>query len=121
MKKAARGSGLCRSSPIDKGPQNLSKALPQQPVRPPSDLASATGPAWSVRVGSVLIEELSQFLRHGAAELLGVDDRHGATIIARHVMADADRDELDRRAGLDLLDHITQVALEIVAGIHGKR
>ena len=35
--------------PYIRVPQNLSKASPQQPVRPPSDLASATGPAWPVR------------------------------------------------------------------------
>jgi len=36
-------------------------------------------------------------------------------------MADADGDELDRRTGLDLLDHVAQVALKIVAGIDRQR
>ena len=36
-------------------------------------------------------------------------------------MADADRDQLDRRAGLDLLDDVAQVPLEIVAGIDRQR
>ena len=42
--------------------------------------------------------KLGQLLGHGAAELLGIDDGDGAPVIARHVMADADGDELDRRA-----------------------
>src|ERR1700733_1891992 len=107
--------------PIDKGAQRLSKVSPRQSLsrRLPTSLRR---PERLGRFGlrGTLIKELSQFLCHRAAELLGVDDRHGAPIIARHVMADAYGDELDRGAGLDLLDHITQVALEIVAGIHGK-
>ena len=46
----------------------------------------------------LLVEQLGQLLGHGAAELLGVDDGDGAAIVARHVVADADGDQLDRRA-----------------------
>ena len=52
----------------------------------------------------ILLEQLGELLGHGAAQLLGVHDGHGAPVIARHVMADADGDELDRRTRLDLLD-----------------
>src|SRR5215475_5359733 len=44
----------------------------------------------------LLVEQLGQLLQHGAAELLGVDDRHGAAVVARHVVADADGDQLHR-------------------------
>ena len=67
---------------------SLSGRLPTSPQRP--DRLGRFG------FRSVLIEELSQFLRHGAAELLGIDDRYGAPIIPRHVMTDADGDEFDR-------------------------
>ena len=48
-----------------------------------------------------LVEQFGELLRHHAAQLLGVDDRDGALVIARHVVADADGDQLDRRARLD--------------------
>ena len=71
--------------------------------------------------GGVLLEQLGELLGHRAAELLGIDDGDGAAIIARHVVADADGDQLDRRARLDLLDHPAQMALEIIAGIDRQR
>jgi len=59
----------------------------------------------SVRLGrGRLVEQLGELVGHGAAKLLGVHDGNRATIVARYVVADADRDQLDRRAGLDLLD-----------------
>ena len=71
--------------------------------------------------GSVFLEQLGELLGHGAAEFLGIDDGDGAAIVARHVMADADGDQFDRRAGLDLLDHPAQMAFEIIAGIDRQR
>src|ERR1051325_10126311 len=71
--------------------------------------------------GGVLFEQLGELLGHRAAQFLGVDDGDGATIVPRHVMADADRDQLDRRAGLDLLDPPAQMALQIVARIDRQR
>ena len=71
--------------------------------------------------GRLLLEQLGELLGHHAAELLGIHDGDGAAIVARHVVADADRDQLDRRARLDLLDHPAQVPLEIVAGIDRER
>src|SRR5437899_2624686 len=64
-----------------------------------------------------LAEELGELFGDRAAEFLGVDNGHGAAIVARDVVADADRDQLDRRAGLDLLDDVAQVPFQIVAGI----
>jgi len=43
----------------------------------------------------LLRKAVSEALR---PQLLGVDDRHGAAVIARHVVADPDRGELERRA-----------------------
>jgi hypothetical protein len=68
--------------------------------------------------GGMLVEELGELLGHGAAEFLGVHDGHGAAVVARHVVADADGDELHRRAGLDLLDDPAQVPLQVVARVH---
>src|SRR3546814_649683 len=80
------------------------------------------GGAAAPRAGALLlVEQGGELLHHGAAELLGVDDGDGAAIVAGHVMADADRHQLDRRAVLDVADHVAQVLLEVVAGIHRER
>jgi hypothetical protein len=42
-------------------------------------------------------------------------------MITGYIMADADSDQLRRRAGLDLVDGKTQVPLQIVAGIDRER
>src|SRR5690242_11148900 len=70
--------------------------------------------------GRLLIEELGKLLRHGAAKLLRIHDSHGTPVIARHVVAYADGDQFDRRARFDLLDHPTQMAFEVIAGIDRK-
>ena len=57
--------------------------------------AAVTRPAAPRRM---LVEQLGELLGHRAAKLLGVDDGDGAAVIARHVVADADGDQLDRRA-----------------------
>src|ERR1700722_6212405 len=81
--------------------------------------ASFRRPRWPRRFGrwDVLVEEFGELLRHSPAKLFGVDDGHGAPVVARHVVANANGDQLNRRAGLDLLNHVAQMALEIVAGI----
>src|SRR5581483_1289333 len=84
----------------------------------------AARPRWrrSGRWGCMrLTEQLGELFSEGAAELLGIHDRDRAAIIARHIMTNADRDQLDRRARLDLLDDMAQVPLEIVAGIDRQR
>jgi hypothetical protein len=43
-----------------------------------------------------LAEQFGEFFGDGAAEFLGIDDGDGTTIVARHVVADADRDQFDR-------------------------
>jgi hypothetical protein len=40
---------------------------------------------------TVFLEQLAEFFEHDTAQLLGVDDRHGAAVIAGSVVADADR------------------------------
>src|SRR5581483_9360009 len=83
--------------------------------------ACARAPRLALLGPAVLVEELRQALQHRAAELLGVDDGDGAPVIAGDVVADADRGELDGREFLDLLDHLTEVLLQIIAGIDRKR
>src|SRR3569833_2944895 len=48
----------------------------------------------------------------------GVHDRHRFLVITRHVMADADRDQLDRRASLDPGDHLAEMLFQIGAAVH---
>src|SRR6202035_5661204 len=60
-----------------------------------------------------LAEQLGELFGDGAAEFLGVHDGHRAAIVARDVVDDADRDQFDRRAGLDFLDDVAQMALQI--------
>ena len=45
---------------------------------------------------SVGLEQLGELLDHCAGELVGIHDRHRSAVITGHVVADADRDQLDR-------------------------
>src|SRR5882757_6542595 len=54
---------------------------------------------------ALFIKKTGQLLHHRAAEFLGVRDGDGTAVIARHVMADADRHQLDARIILDPMDH----------------
>src|ERR1700694_2445581 len=66
-------------------------------------------------------EQLGELLGDGAAEFFGIHNGDRAAIIARHVVADADRDQFDRRARLDFLDDMAQMAFQIIAGIDRQR
>uniref|UniRef100_A0A0N5A5N4 LigA n=1 Tax=Parastrongyloides trichosuri TaxID=131310 RepID=A0A0N5A5N4_PARTI len=77
------------------------RALVRGPSRPGAD---------SLGLG---LEQLGQLFGHGARQLLDVDDGQGAAIPAGHVVADADGQQFDRAARLDLLDHLTQVLVQI--------
>src|SRR5215471_539842 len=66
---------------------------------------------------AVFVEEFGQALEHDAAQLLRIDDRHGAAVVARHVMADADRRQLDFAQALDVVDDLAQVLFEVIAGV----
>src|SRR5579871_2412626 len=68
-----------------------------------------------------LAEQLGKLFGDRATEFLGVDDSHRAAVVAGDVMADADRDQLHRAAGLDLLDDMTQMPLEIVTRVDRQR
>ena len=61
----------------------------------------------------VLVEQLGKLLGHHAGKLLCVGDGDGAAIIAGDVVADADGEQLDRGARLDLLDHLAEMTLQI--------
>src|SRR6185437_8540647 len=75
------------------------RALRMQPARTPC------GGRRTVR----LAEQFGELFGDRAAEFLRIHDGDGAAIVARDVVADADRDQLDRRTGLDLLDDVAQV------------
>src|SRR5262245_30518074 len=65
----------------------------------------------------MFIKQLGKLFGHGAAQLLGVHDGHGAAVVASHIVADADCDQLDWRARLDVFDYPAQVTLQVVARI----
>src|SRR5215212_555037 len=68
-----------------------------------------------------LAEQLGEFFGNRAAEFFGIHDGDRAAIVARDVVADTDRDQFDRRAGIDFLDDVAQVTLQVVAGIDRER
>ena len=72
--------------------------------------AAAGGAGAAAR--AAFLEQLYELVRHRAGELAQVGDRDGAPVVARHVVADADRKELDGRARFDLGDHLAQVSLQ---------
>src|SRR6266446_8606573 len=72
-------------------------------------------------LGLFLVEQRGELLHHRAAQLVGVDDGDGSAIVARDIVADADGDQLDRRARLDPVDDVAQVALKVVARIDRQR
>ena len=130
----ARPRGVCAAAGTARAaaaqPRAARSAAPQpvsthRGTEAPAVVASRVEPARGRRVrGStcgVLLEQFGELLGHGAAKLLGIDDGDGAAVVARHVVADADGDQLDRRARLDLLDDLAQMPLEIVAGIDRQR
>src|SRR5580700_11195568 len=81
--------------------------------------APGAGPGGRSAAG--FAEQLGQLFGDRAAEFLGIHDGDRAAIVARDIVTDADRDQLDRRAGLDFLDDMAQVPLEIIAGIDRQR
>ena len=44
-----------------------------------------------------LAEQFGELFGDGAAEFLGIDDGDRAAVVARDVVTDTDRDQLDRR------------------------
>src|SRR5579885_2557897 len=64
-----------------------------------------------------IIEELREFFRHRAPSLLGIDDRQGMTVIASHIVADADCNQLHRRIIFDFFDGMPQMSIEIISRI----
>src|SRR5262245_25404860 len=114
---SARSGKTCATNPAaaaSSKPRRLRREIMRSGMQAPSAAAGRLR-----RVG--LAEQLGELFGDGAAEFLGVDDGHCAAIVARDVVADADRDQLDRRAGLDLLDDVTQMAFEIIARIDRQR
>ena len=59
--------------------------------------------------GKVLVEQLGELVGHRAGKFFRIGDGDGAPVIAGHVMADADGQQLDGRARFDLVDHLAQV------------
>src|SRR5438552_139741 len=83
-------------------------------------VASGGAAAAHARIRTVFVEELGEALEHDAAELFRVDDRDGAAVVARHVVADADCGQFHFAEPLDVVDHLAQVLFEVVAGVDGQ-
>ena len=56
--------------------------------------ASITG-----RGARLFIEQLDELVGHGAGQFARIGDGDGAAVVAGHVVADADGDQLDRASG----------------------
>src|SRR3712207_472517 len=69
----------------------------------------------------MVIEKFSELLRHRTPQLLGIHDRNGAPIIASHIVANADGDELHGRLCLDIAYDLAKVTFEVASGIDGQR
>src|ERR1700730_13296571 len=100
---------------------NLRRRRRLRRVRMNLRMQSAPGARPGRRGALGLAEQLGELFGDGAAEFLGIDDGDRATIIARDVVTDADRDQFDRRTGLDFLDDVAQMALQVIAGIDRQR
>src|SRR5262245_4330799 len=113
----ARSGNTCATNPAAAAcskPRRLRREIMRSGMQAP--------PATTGRLRGVgLAEQLGELFGDGAAEFLGIDDGHRAAIVARDVVADADRDQFDRRAGLDLFDDVTQMAFEIIARVDRQR
>src|SRR5207244_5009427 len=68
-----------------------------------------------------LAEEFGKLFGDGATELFGIDDGDRAAVVTRDIVTDADRDQFDRGAGLDLLDDVAQMPFQVIAGIDRQR
>src|SRR5579871_5996020 len=86
-----------------------------------SGMQAAPGCARNRRGAMRLAEEFGKLLGDRATKLLGIHDGDRTAIVARDIMADADCDQFDRRTGLDLLDDMPQVPLEVIARIDRQR
>lgn len=53
-------------------------------------LACTAHPAATTRRSARVLEQCSQLFRHGARKFIGIHDRDRTTIVARHIMSDAD-------------------------------
>src|SRR3546814_7672473 len=57
-----------------------------------------TGDSSPLALASIDVEQPRQMLDHRAAQFFGVHNRHRPAVITRHVVADADPAQLNRRA-----------------------
>src|SRR4051794_25316795 len=100
-------SGLCdRPFATPSGQQSRRDAGLRGPATPDAGVAAG-----------FLLEQIGEAFEHNATQLLGIDNRHGAAVVARDVVADADRGQLDSADTLDLADNLAQMLFEIVTGV----
>src|SRR4051812_15996438 len=110
---ASRSAAAARSTAGETGREKSATRCPR--IRPPASMSGGVEEGRGFarpdvrlvhgraprRLGGMLVKQFRKLLGHRAPELLGIDDGHGTAVVAGHVMADADGDELDRRARLD--------------------
>ena len=83
-------------------------------MRPSGGVRAA--PPYIPRPAIIFLEKRCQLIHHCAAKLFGVDNRHRPAIVAGDIMADADGDQLDRRAGFDIANDLAEMAFEVITG-----
>src|SRR5665213_4273324 len=120
---AIRGTAMIESpaTPDIRKRRRVKSLAPRNDNSICSGMQAATAACLGWRSTLGLVEQLGELFGDGAAEFFGIDDGDRTTIIACDIMADADRDQFDRRAGFDFLDNMAQMALQIIAGIDRQR
>src|SRR5215467_12078127 len=102
------GIGGLASIMLDRAASLAPHAAAREP-RPTLNLlqfAARRGRRQTPRFGATLLKQFHELVGHGASELGGISDGDGTAVVARDIVANADRDELDGGTRLDLLDDL---------------
>jgi len=86
-------------------------------------MGARVSPARRERLTGVrfFLKQLDELFGHRASKLGSVRNRHGALVVACHVVTDAYGNEFDRRMRFDLVDDLAEMLLEIASGVDRKR
>ena len=69
----------------------------------------------------VLVEQVGELADNGAAKLVDIGNGDGTTVVPGHIVTDADGQQFNRRAGLDIADHFAEMFFEIAAAVYRQR
>ena len=57
----------------------------------------------------ILVKQVGELADNGAAKLVDIGNGDGTPVIPGHIMANADGQQFNRRAGLDIADHFAEM------------